>query len=1076
MKILKVFGLFLLVLLLGSGLYRSMVAHAETDVHRPNYSAPLFPSGSYSLKVGANTVTTNYSYSVPVPLFADNNTRFEGPIEHDFDPQLGQFHKGIYFFPIVSPGPAGMFDITDPMHPKPSNLTEWTFGGSYSMHGPLNAFNWSHDAQYHGSDVAEDQGGSARLWSFLGSPSYSKVITQFDGGSGSIGGMIDDSEDGKFRWTSAYGLFDPTRAWTDANGGTITAMISPKEGKFFLYSAGGWNGQNGYLPVSLFDASDLPGSVNPPRYVNDVNQSAPNLKASASLGWTNVNELQVIPSPDKSKYFLFGRVPGATPNPSCADGSTPGYNGVCPFVTYIYHPESAPTIHIGEINADTGKLVRQKTVTITDIKQKEYPARVNSLLYYPPVSNMQWAIVNGVTYVFAIDDMPFDANEQFPYVKSLVIGIYKFDPVNLTLTRKSQVTIPNVTGEPYAAELPVVNPHKYTVIGSEDGSAYPILAVPNNPGRSGVASARYLSDSAELQFFGTKKFFSATSTTASSPDFVFKAKGQHAKAGEEILNVVPYLGFLRTESGKVNLYLFRNAFQATLDASPANQGSIGNANADIPNYDVRYGGGIRTDKIDVTSLNNASTNSTSPASAGGKLQFVKALFNNDPAPQGAGALGDVMVWGKNGDKFVIAGEYGGSLSGGTNGQVTAPLDTVASKPGGGLWTVQEDGSKIIEREAALDAGAGSNVLYFHGHGHHYGVLHYEWGNGGFVKENSSTGGSCVGGSIDGFACSGGTGPGANRAVYYKAGSDGFPVPAGKSSAGDEYSVGIVALKGRIIQGNIQLGTNAPSRQYTLPGWQDLGGVDASVKSSSGLGFGDYIVAGGKLYSLDQDGNSNELMSLLDGGYSNYVTAFDNSAYPPKLALMEYHIGTSSSIPIDAKIKVYKLTSTGAALDKNLPGPGISTYPAQFAIWGNYVVLPGKAGASNGNSLAGSLEVWKDGQKTDSVFLPAGGNPSYGGLAISKSGYVAVVPIAGSGSRETLAYLYKLNTTGSTATAPTTPVIIPPGGINPVTPIAIPPAPSTTDQCIEKYRNLCDQIKTLQEQLCKLTPTLAFCKP
>jgi hypothetical protein len=593
--------------------------------HKPDYSKPLFPSGSYDLKVGSSTVTAQFAYSLPIPLHMDvGYLNYEGPYDWTFDPQLGQAHKGIYFFAESAPGPAGAFDITDPMNIPAPSIVEWTFGSQHGGHGPLLGFNWVHDARYHGSDVAEDRNGSARLWSYLGSPSYSKVITTFDGGSGSIGDMIDDTETG-FGWTGGGGFTDPTRSWTNGHGGTVTAMVSPVDGKFFLYT----NSEN--HPVTIFDVSDLPGSVNPPRYVNNINQSAPNLKNSGTIGWTGVTELEVIPSPDKSKYFLFGRVPKLAANPSCADGSTPGFNGICPGSQYIYHSEGAPTIRIGEISPSTGKLVRQASVAISDVKQKEYPPMMNSIMYYPPMSNIQWAIVNGATYVFAIDDIPFVRESLFlvPHSKGIKIGVYKFNPTGMTLTRVTQITVPDVVGQEYGSEVPTVQPHRYAVIGAENGKAFPLLAVPADQARRVD-----FSDSAELRFYGLKNVFSTSPPTAmtfSAPDFVVKPKGQHAKEGEEVLNVVPYVGFIRTESGKNNLYLFRNVFQADFDAT---------GNTDFPNsfiayYDMRYGGGLRTDKIDVSSVTGGSTvTTTTPTTPiGGGTPLTGTPIGTPPPPQ-----------------------------------------------------------------------------------------------------------------------------------------------------------------------------------------------------------------------------------------------------------------------------------------------------------------------------------------------------------------------------------------------------------------------------------------------------------
>jgi hypothetical protein len=43
-------------------------------------------------------------------------------------------------------------------------------------------------------------------------------------------------------------------------------------------------------------------------------------------------------------------------------------------------------------------------------------------------------------------------------------------------------------------------------------------------------------------------------------------------------------------------------------------------------------------------------------------------------------------------------------------------------------------------------------------------------------------------------------------------------------------------------------------------------------------------------------------------------------------------------------------------------------------------------------------------------------------------------------------------------------------------IVIPPPPGSSNPCFNSYRNLCDQINQLQQQICKLVPTAAICTP
>lgn len=444
-----------------------------------------------------------------------------------------------------------------------------------------------------------------------------------------------------------------------------------------------------------------------------------------------------------------------------------------------------------------------------------------------------------------------------------------------------------------------------------------------------------------------------------------------------------------------------------------------------------------------------------PSSTNGIIKFVKTLFYNDPAPGGAQHLRNLRTWGKNGDKFVFVGDYGGRIAG-------LGLNTRSNAPGGGLITVQEDGSKIVERDAAIDAGSGSNQIYQHGHRHASAEIFYEWGSGGFLIQNGSWA-SCLVNIRQSDWCPE-FGPGANRPVYYRAGTDGFPVPAGKSPP--ESQGHLIGLKNRVMQpgGNL----------YSLPRWVEEGSADPGL---TGFGFGDFVVNDdGKVYFVDDSGASEEVMNVLDPGYTSFRHAFDHSVYPPKLAIWEKPAlppGYASMLTVDlikyvnerAKIKIFKLSGDQIVFEKNITPPA-DNGPYHFAIWGSYVIIPGVVDNTYG------IDVWKDGQKIDSVKLPAG-STNFTPIAISRNGYVAVaVQLA---AREATAFLYKLNVTPPTVTTPpvtTPPIGTPPVGTPPVTP---PPPPLTGDECVDAYRELCDEITELKRRLCLLAPTLDICE-
>jgi hypothetical protein len=466
---------------------------------------------------------------------------------------------------------------------------------------------------------------------------------------------------------------------------------------------------------------------------------------------------------------------------------------------------------------------------------------------------------------------------------------------------------------------------------------------------------------------------------------------------------------------------------------------------------------------------------STPSSTNGKIQFVKTLFYNDPAPNGSQFLGAVSAWGKKGDKFVISGEYGGRIA-------NLTLNTATNQAGGGLITLQEDGSKIVERDAAIDAGSGSNQIYQHGHRHSSYEIHLEWDKGGFVMENSSWG-SCLSPVSWSDYCSS-PGPGANRAVYYKQGGDGFPVPAGKSPL-NEGATGLEVFKTLVYQIGGEL--------YSLPKWTDEGPGD---KSLQGIPFGNFVIGGdGEVFSVDSDGNvSDEGKNVLDSGATVYSYTFDwSQGFPPRLAILESQqapAGSATSIIPGKAIKVLRLTSSGPVVDKTITSVPTYIYPvynfpaliSQFAIWGDYIITKDPTNPTH-------VDVWKDGQKLDSVQMPTFGSNSEinsgsamitvggSGIAVSKGGYMAVT--IQNAPRQATAFLYKINLPPpSGGGTPNPPISNPPPGGNP--PGGGTPPTIGSGACYAQYpndvqlRTLCEQIEAIKRQICALKPTLDLC--
>lgn len=463
-----------------------------------------------------------------------------------------------------------------------------------------------------------------------------------------------------------------------------------------------------------------------------------------------------------------------------------------------------------------------------------------------------------------------------------------------------------------------------------------------------------------------------------------------------------------------------------------------------------------------------------PTSTNGLISFVKTLFYNDPAPDGAQMLGDMTTWGKKGDKFVISGEYGGSFSG-------SSLNTQTHNGGGGLWTIAEDGSKIVERDAAIDAGSGSDQIYQHGHRHTSFAINLEWASGGFVMENASWG-SCLSANAAINYCTQ-PGPGANQAVYYKQGADGYPVVAGKSGNKQDNPTGLTVFKNIVVSRNT-------GETYSLPRWTDLGGADTTI---SGISFGNNLIDGkGEVYSMTSDGGMEDTgNNLLDSGYAGFTYAWDwSGGFPPRMAVWERGTqvpnapnGTTSQ---PDKIKVYKLSSDNIVLDKTITSvPPNYVYPVyniaapivQFSIWGDYIV--------NINPVnRGLIDIWKNGQKLDTVQMPSFGSNSWvsGGvanasnIAVSKGGYMAVV--IRNAPRQATAFLYKLDVPPSGGATPAPPSNNPPGGGTP--PAGGTPPTLGSGTCYAQYpdniqlRSLCEQIEALKKQVCAAKPTLSVC--
>jgi hypothetical protein len=401
-------------------------------------------------------------------------------------------------------------------------------------------------------------------------------VTGFDagGGRGYVGQQID------------------ARYQNQAPSG-VRAMDATDSGKFFLYIGGTVQD-----PATLaFDVTELSGSP-----------YNPSLRTAATLNWGVVNELQVVQAPGYGNHFLIARGNTAGTPATCIrfDGAT------CVYWNNSVIRPGKPVVTIAEIDKNSGKALRKKSITLT-VPQTE-PAVLPSGYsgastmtpqFVPAFSNIQSAVIGGKTYLFALEDVVGqgeDANVsdwRNYFHEKLVIGVYAFDPAALTLTRKGKITVSDVGQNSFGL---ISGSAPFQLVASDNGK-YPLIAVPSvkysgQPTFSYQLTINRPSASEEqIQFYGTKNFF-ASGNAAAQPDLVIrKAPLASIAPAEEVLLTWPFHAITKTENGTTHLYLYRHAFQSTY-------GNLANADSGlvVPSFDMRNGGGLRIDQVNVTSL------------------------------------------------------------------------------------------------------------------------------------------------------------------------------------------------------------------------------------------------------------------------------------------------------------------------------------------------------------------------------------------------------------------------------------------------------------------------------------------
>jgi hypothetical protein len=393
--------------------------------------------------------------------------------------------------------------------------------------------------------------------------------------------------------------------------------------------------------------------------------------------------------------------------------------------------------------------------------------------------------------------------------------------------------------------------------------------------------------------------------------------------------------------------------------------------------------------------------------SGSTTQFLKTLLDMPTIYRnGSQYIYDAIYWN---DRFVFSGSCGVDMSG--------------TSIGGGLWSIKSDGSgNIQEREACLDAGSGSNSIYHHGQVN--GAYLHPDGDRGFVRGNQSWA-SCLAGGTDhyqqGQDCSQ-YGPGANRAVYYTAGSEGR-VDVLDLSPDDDPNNPLADIRSRWqipegVAGGYVFGN--PSRNdgwiARLPTWHGVTSISKAILPK--VSFGDYVIAQDpdertfKVYAVEE-GRVREVQTLPGDIKFLLYYAIDYSTTPERLVIYSPNTRGDSS----RRILTYIQTESGLELVSEQEAPASSsdrTYSTPisakggFGVLGEYLIWPIRDGFS----------VLRNGQVVDSVRFPKGGRAI--NIVVSPTGHIAVNVSFSEEGRRTAAYLYKLG--GATGQPP----VLPPG--------------------------------------------------
>lgn len=500
------------------------------------HATQKFPSGgNYPIQIGSSTTTANYNYAPPISeITVDERAGFRHGSVQNFglNLSLGQFARGIYFgiASYAVPLGEGRWDISDPMNPVGPDFVH-VGKGLGKGRGPLADGAWGHEPMFTSDihSVAESAEGEARMFMVFGSNVNPLAALGWDLGSR---GYFGQQVDPDLRGDTAF------------KAGVIDATQS---GNYFLYYPGP-------TKVSILDLSSLSGSAAPPF-----------LKEIGSVGWTGITELEVIRDAASQKHFLLGR--GGTPE--------------------------KPVLRLGEIDPDTGRILRPKVLSLALGLPR---GLCNVCNYYGPASNIQSFAVGNRTYLIMPEN--FKTDEQYSVHGDLTLGLYRLDVSNTNLVKVSTITVKDM---PFAAWS------TFQITPDLNGAAYPVLTTLK--AKYSKTGMYWVNSDEHLAFYGLKSAFSKSSVEFSNPDFViseYNKPGSTFKVGDLVLNTFPYQSFLKNEGGKINMYFYRPAFlhvgSRTYPDAPYEVYVGGGGTFPIPNRGFRGDASLRVDQFDVTSI------------------------------------------------------------------------------------------------------------------------------------------------------------------------------------------------------------------------------------------------------------------------------------------------------------------------------------------------------------------------------------------------------------------------------------------------------------------------------------------